>query len=232
MTALPRAATSGLTTTERRLLFATGVVALAVFLCLAAWARFTALGDWERVVVIGLALQDNAAGDVVTLVNRLGNLDLWAVVVAVAALAVGWLRGVRAGVLIAASFAVDLVNWLFKVLVERARPDLDLSQVVLGLEDRGFPSGHTARAAALAGVLVFVLAPARWRLGASIAAATVTGVAMGYARIALGVHFPLDIMGGATLGLAWFALMTVLILGAALPAMSARPKPGAWRSGR
>lgn len=213
MTALPRAATNGVTAAERRLLLVTGAVALVTFLGLAAWARFTVLGDWERALVAALALQHNAAGEVVTLVNRVGNLDVWAVLVTVLSLAVGWLRGVRAGVLVALTFAVDLVNWLFKLVVERARPELDVSQVILGLQDHGFPSGHAARAAALAGVLVFVLAPARWRLGASIAAAALTGAVMGYARVALSVHFPLDTIGGATLGIAWFALTTALVPG-------------------
>jgi undecaprenyl-diphosphatase len=61
-----------------------------------------------------------------------------------------------------------------------------------------FPSGHTAFAAATCAVLVLLLAPRRrawWVL-----AATAT-VAMAWSRTYLQVHWLLDVLGGALLGL-------------------------------
>ncbi len=61
---------------------------------------------------------------------------------------------------------------------------------------RGFPSGHATTAFALAAVLGGFLS-ARWFIPALVLA-----VAIGVSRVALGVHYPSDVMGGAILGLA------------------------------
>ncbi len=64
---------------------------------------------------------------------------------------------------------------------------------------RSFPSGHTQTAFATAGYLSFlypVLAPMLLALAALV----------GLSRIALGVHFPLDVLAGALIGFS-FAVM-------------------------
>jgi undecaprenyl-diphosphatase len=58
-----------------------------------------------------------------------------------------------------------------------------------------FPSGHAAGSFAAAATLAHVWAPGRavfWGLAALIA----------FSRIYAGVHYPLDVLGGALLGLA------------------------------
>lgn len=70
-----------------------------------------------------------------------------------------------------------------------------------------YPSGHTALATALALVIALVLAD---RLGLGRAAAVVlvlgsalvAGVAMGWAEVALGAHYPTDAVGGFCAALA------------------------------
>lgn len=85
-----------------------------------------------------------------------------------------------------------------KVFVGRARP----SGLVEGIAQRyesaaglGFPSGHTAVAAALATTLWFVT-PKRyhWLLVLWV-------VCVGFSRMYLGLHAPLDIVGGVCVGL-------------------------------
>lgn len=212
MTVRRRQAPAPFSARETAVLVAVAVLATVVFLAFAAVARFLPTGGWETQVVVLLALGSDPAADAVRLFNRLGNLDAWLVLVAGTAAAVGLARGGRAALLVLASFAVDIANFAFKALVERARPDLGLAQGLFGLDDHGFPSGHTARAAALAGAVLLVLVPARWRLTAALAGAALTGLAMGYARVALGVHFPLDTLGGLALGIGWVALMALLVL--------------------
>jgi membrane-associated phospholipid phosphatase len=207
-----RAALPALTARESAVLGTVSVATLAVFMGLAAIARFLPLGDWETSLVVSLALGHDPVGEAVRVLNRAGNLDAWTVLTLVATAAVGLLRGARAALLVALSGIVDALNFLFKFLVERARPELALTHGLVGLDGHGFPSGHTARAAALAGALVFVLLPARWRLPAALAAAALSGLVMGYARIASGAHFPLDTLGGLALGLAWMGLTTLLVL--------------------
>jgi len=199
------------TAAERRSLVALAIAALIPFVLLALWAYSSPAPAWEQDIVNRLLLGRNLAGDVVTTVNTIGNLETWTVVVAVLAVLVGLLRGIRAGVLVGLTLAVDLVASLTKMLVERGRPDTVVAHLLYGQDSLGFPSGHTARAAALVGALAWVFVPARWRLPAAAAGAVIGGLTMGYARVSLGVHFPTDAIGAVLLGVAWFAATTALI---------------------
>lgn len=111
------------------------------------------------------------------------------------------LRRYRLAAAIALSVPIKLLleRRVVKVLVERQRPGTSVSDAILrdasptGLS---FPSGHAVLAFALAGLL----APYLGRNGKLVvyALAALNGVA----RIYLGAHNPLDIMGGAGLGIA------------------------------
>jgi glycosyltransferase 2 family protein len=86
-----------------------------------------------------------------------------------------------------------------KHLVGRGRPDQALDAArLLGRAQRGlgYPSGHAAVAATLFVVAVPHLRPA-WRPGF---AALTAGVGM--ARVYVGAHLPLDVVGGVALGVA------------------------------
>lgn len=86
-----------------------------------------------------------------------------------------------------------------KRVVRRERPARVLSDVRIRGEDEGdlgFPSGHAAVSAALTTVAIPALSPAG-RAGVAGLAAFVA-----YARVYIGVHLPLDVVGGAALGLA------------------------------
>lgn len=84
-----------------------------------------------------------------------------------------------------------------KDLVNRARPAELISGVVIHgqpAEGLGFPSGHAAVSAALAATAVPFLAR-RWRRWIWLLPVTV-----GLARIFVGAHLPLDVVGGFVLG--------------------------------
>ncbi|QYG91531.1 phosphatase PAP2 family protein [Iamia sp. SCSIO 61187] len=139
------------------------------------------------------------------------------VVVAVAALARRWRLAAAAlvGLLVARLVAGGL-----KVAVDRARPPALLADVVVRQHlpaDPGFPSAHAAVAAALA-VVAGWEAP---RLRIPLAA---LAVAIGLARLYVGVHLPLDVLGGWALGvLAGLAAVTVVH-----PRVPPHPGPAPW----
>lgn len=157
-----------------------------------------------------LALQPGLGGDIVLGLNTLGNLPVWAIVVAVAAALVGAARGIVAAVLVALSFASDLAAFVVKIVVERDRPETAAVEQFFGADNFSYPSGHTVRAAALAAVVIWLVVPQRWRLQLAVAGGVIAGVAMGYARVALGVHWPTDTIGGIFLGIGWFAVSALV----------------------
>ena len=86
-----------------------------------------------------------------------------------------------------------------KPAVGRGRPVAFLADVhQRGKEegDLGFPSGHAAVSAALT-LVIWPYSSLGWRL----VGATLTGF-VPFARIYVGAHLPLDVLGGAALGLA------------------------------
>lgn len=112
-------------------------------------------------------------------------------------------------------------------------------QLIQHPADASFPSDHAAASFAIAGVFLlrFWLAcrtspsataipsstykdnsqalsgtarqALRWRTGLLAGLAVLLAIAIGYARVYVGVHYPFDILGGAIVGLlaAWFVLL-------------------------
>ena len=200
---------------SRERLLAMAGLALLAFVLLAAWARFSSPAAWEPAVLFALAISSDPWGDVVRLVNFVGSLQIWAVVVGASALAVGIRRGVAAGALIALSFAADLAAFAVKIVVERERPETAATEHFFGPDSFAFPSGHVVRAVAFAAVVAWLLAPAGVRARLALASAVLAGLVMGYARVALGVHWPTDALGGILLGVGWFGVTAALVRRAA-----------------
>ena len=89
---------------------------------------------------------------------------------------------------------------LLKVIVGRPRPGLDAHPVPVF--SQSFPSAHAANSMLVMLALALWLSPPRWRLVA-VTAAIITSLAIGASRPILGVHWPSDVIGGWSFGLAW-----------------------------
>ena len=100
-----------------------------------------------------------------------------------------------------------LLNLLVKLAVDRARPVLD--DPVAHASGMSFPSGHAQGVIVAVSVLLLVFLPllhGAWR-AAAVALAVVLVIAVGFARVTLGVHFVSDVLAGYVLGAAWVAAM-------------------------
>ncbi len=110
----------------------------------------------------------------------------------------GGKRGRLAAVLcvLAVALADQLSAQVLKPIVDRIRPCHTLDTVHLLVkcsEGLSFPSSHAANSAAVAVFLSSVYPRMAWYLSAFAAL-------VGYSRIAVGVHYPLDVLVGAMVG--------------------------------
>jgi undecaprenyl-diphosphatase len=129
-------------------------------------------------------------------------------------------RRVRsAGLLVAAVAVPWTVNPVLKELLARDRPGLwPLGDV----SAHSLPAGHAANSAALVAVVVTILAAGSSRRARRLAllVGAVLLVVVAAAQLALGRHYPSDVLVGWTWAAAWVALVVSLPLGA-----PARPDP-------
>jgi undecaprenyl-diphosphatase len=101
-----------------------------------------------------------------------------------------------------AVLASDGLAGLVKAAVGENRPT-EPDPLVTIPHSHSFPSGHTATAFAGAMMLSYLVpraAPAFFTLAAAIA----------YSRLYVGVHFPLDVVGGAVIGVATALLLLAI----------------------
>ena len=129
-------------------------------------------------------------------------------IVVAAAVAYGVWRNTRAAVaLLVSGWSAWLVAKLIKQLIERERPVALLDDVIErpAWEGLGFVSGHAAVVASLATVIV-AFVDRRWAWTAAAIAAIVS-----VARVYTGAHLPLDVVGGAALGIAIGAAVNLVV---------------------
>jgi undecaprenyl-diphosphatase len=119
------------------------------------------------------------------------------------------LVGRRAQSLLVAASALGgtlLVDFL-KGLFSRLRPDMQFAEIaVAGLS---FPSGHASMSAIVFLTIGLLLAGTRSRLSQRryiVATAVLLSLLVGFSRVALGVHWATDVLGGWVFGLAWAML--------------------------
>ncbi|HET9796058.1 MAG TPA: phosphatase PAP2 family protein [Thermoanaerobaculia bacterium] len=192
-------------------LFAIAAVLAVAFTALArAAARLPLGGPLDRRIELGvhgwIAAPLTAA---LRVVSFFGSTTFIAAGSLAVALFLGRIRAWRRlrAFLVSIAGAVIWVQ-LFKRFFHRARPGLfDPLAHAIGYS---FPSGHSALSAAFFGS-VAGLAAASAKRGRHAAAYLATGFAavvlVGSSRVALGVHWPTDVLGGWTIGFAWLTLV-------------------------
>ncbi len=151
--------------------------------------------------------------------SRLGYAGLiWVALALVAAIA--WRRPAVVVTVAAAVWLADLAAFGIKEATGRPRPFVDSPDpepLILGVVSDSFPSGHAATSFAGAVTLARFL-PGRWPVLLALA------VGIAFSRVYVGVHYPVDVLGGALLGLAAATALRMLV---AAPRRSPRsPRAG------
>ncbi|MFJ5885101.1 phosphatase PAP2 family protein [Kitasatospora cineracea] len=186
---------------------------LAVVVAVHGWAPF---GFEAAAVRWGVAHRPGWARSVAMAVTSLGT-DVFPYLLALAAGAVAVRSGRAAGAAGARRAAAVLLAplvWLVAGQLLRqglmrafARPRPPVADWAFDASGFSFPSGHAFTSALSAGLLA--LAVARARPSAARAATAVAALftfVIGLTRVYLGVHWPLDVLGGWLLAAAWLAL--------------------------
>jgi glycosyltransferase 2 family protein len=164
-------------------------------LALCTWAAWDDdLSDLERRVFHTINGLPSWLYPPLWLVMQLGS---FAAVFVVAAVALCCRRVRLAAELLAAGCLAYFGAKVLKHLVDRGRPGDLLTDVVFhgpAAHGLGFPSGHAAVSCALAATAIpFLVWRWRWTLW-------LVPITVGFARVFVGAHFPLDVIGGFALG--------------------------------
>ncbi len=129
--------------------------------------------------------------DVFVWLSKIGTDGIvWLVIGLVLALV--WRRTLPFVLVVLAVAAADGIATLLKVAIGENRPSGTGSLITIP-HSHSFPSGHSAVAFSAATVLA-VLVPR------AAPAFLLLALAIGYSRIYVGVHWPLDVVGGALVG--------------------------------
>ena len=196
----------------------TVVVGAAAMLVLMVALRYTAewaldngwLG-WERDFLLWLGSDGPVGFSSAVFIQTFGTDITLIILIGLTAGIAAWnRRPIVALSIILAAIVPDLVGRFGWAIWDRARPDL----LYDGLASPGFhafPSGHSSKTIAVYGMLaVLWFRASRHPVEKVIAAlaAAVIAVLVPVGRMAMGVHWPSDVIGGLIIGGVWLGILT------------------------
>jgi undecaprenyl-diphosphatase len=135
------------------------------------------------------------------------SADSWYWLLGVAAL---WLRGGREIKQYAILWGIGLVILAavvlaMKFLVRRPRPEGQLGQIYRVTDPHSFPSGHAARAMAIAIIALGSVPPD------AFVVILIWAILVGYSRVALKLHYFSDVLAGWVIGIGAGAMAKILL---------------------
>ena len=180
--------------------------ALTLLLVQDRWAPLRRADDDARDRLHNFAVTHTGFVGAMQLISDSGSALAWQIVLAVVVLWLLWRRLPRLALFVVVTAAgSSLLNTVVKTAVHRLRPVL--THPVAHESGLSFPSGHAQAAMVGYAVLLLVFLPILHGVWRRVAAtfAVLMVLAIGFSRIALGVHYLSDVVGGYVLGAAWVA---------------------------
>jgi undecaprenyl-diphosphatase len=178
---------------------------------------FVALGRWvthhplSRTDALGAALRANNVALAIAFTDSGYGLTLSIIGFVSVVAALGLRFPVRIPLVILGSQLVSqFVLNVAKGLFDRARPNAWIYRHEPGFS---YPSGHATTAVVFYGAWLVVIWNTSLPLGVRVAAVVllaVWGAGIAWSRVALGAHYPTDVIGGMLFGLGWLCLTLAL----------------------
>lgn len=182
--------------------------ALTLLLVKDRWAPLLRADNGARDRLHDFAVTHTGFVGAMQLISNSGSAVAWVIVLAIVVIWLLWRRLPRLALFVVTTGAgSSLLNTVVKAAVHRLRPVL--THAVAQEPGWSFPSGHAQAAIVGYAVLLLVFLPILrgvWRRAAATFAVLMI-LAIGFSRIALGVHYVSDVVGGYVLGAAWVAAM-------------------------
>jgi membrane-associated phospholipid phosphatase len=183
--------------------------ALLLFLVQDKWRPLLAVDDGARDDLHGYAVAHGWFVTTMKVLSTAGSSLVYLLVFAAVAGWLAWRRHPRLAAFVAVTMVGNsMLNSVVKLAVDRARPVLP--DPVAHAPGVSFPSGHAQAAMVAYSVLLLVFLPSLrgpWRRVALVLAVLMV-LAIGFSRVALGVHYVSDVLAGYVLGAAWVTAMT------------------------
>lgn len=173
------------------------LMAILLFILATLLSRNTVMDAWEEVVFRAVYGLPEWLTPVFLIITQLGGIIVLFVLASIYMVKQHYSMVIR---LLMSGLLAYLLAGVAKDLVGRGRPHELLTDIIyrdLMIRGPGFPSGHAALATAIALTLGRHI-PGRYRW---VIPVVIIGV--GLSRIYLGVHAPLDVVGGIAIG--WFS---------------------------
>ncbi|NMM22362.1 MAG: phosphatase PAP2 family protein [Phycicoccus sp.] len=185
--------------------------ALTLLLVEDKWAPLLRADNGARDRLHDFAVTHTGFVGAMQLISDSGSAVAWQIVLAIVVVWLLWCRLPRLALFVVTTTAgSSLLNTVVKAAVHRLRPVL--TDPVAQASGSSFPSGHAQAAIVGYAVLLLVFLPILHGVWRKVAAtfAVLMILAIGFSRVALGVHYVSDVLGGYVLGAAWVAAMAAL----------------------
>lgn len=185
--------------------------ALTLLLVEDRWAPLLRADNGARDGLHGFAVTHAGFVGAMQLISASGSALAWQVVLTAVLVWLLWRRLPRLALFVlVTAVGSSVLNTVVKTAVHRLRPVL--TNPVAHESGLSFPSGHAQSAIVGYAVLLLIflpILPGVWRRVA-VTSAVLMVLAIGFSRVALGVHYVSDVVGGLVLGAAWVAAMAAV----------------------